>query len=394
LAVEVVLVPIETEGVAYLAAFVRDARARRRNADHLDAVNQVTQLFLGETPVEEVLPLVVARARQLVGATAAWIAIEARSGELLVEAADGEGTAMLLGLELSAGSNGGTEALVTGRSLQVEDLATTAGSPEFAVERGLGSAVFVPLAAGDRRNGVLVAARARGGGCFSVLEVELLEVFAGATAVAIALGEARNELDRLEVVEEDERIARELHDTVIQRLFALGMSLQATRNTVVGPTADRIDSAVGDLDEVIREIRDTVFRLPGRSGEVRELRDEIFRVGDRFTADLGFTPRIAFRGPSDVIVPDLVVANLLRVYAELLANIARHARASAADAVVTVESGWLQLSVEDDGVGFRAGPATGRGLRNVAARATDLGGTFNATRRQPSGTVIDWRVPL
>src|ERR1019366_4853588 len=135
-----------------------------------------------------------------------------------------------------------------------------------------------PLIADERRLGTLVIARSTGAPQFESLDIVLAEVFAGATTVALELGETREELGLLRVIEEDERIARDLHDTVIQQLFAVGMSLQAARNSATGRIGDRIDSAVTDLDNVIRDIRNTIFRLPGRTDGVRGLRDEMFQV--------------------------------------------------------------------------------------------------------------------
>jgi signal transduction histidine kinase len=145
-------------------------------------------------------------------------------------------------------------------------------------------------------------------------------------ASAIENGEVRAEVERLGLASEHERIAFDLHDTVIQHLFAIGMSLQAARSTISGRGVERVDAAVKSLDGVIREIRNTIFRLPARSDDAQGLREEILRVIDKNSDELSFTPRVALRGPVDTSVPDLVTGHLLlQVVTESLSNIARHA---------------------------------------------------------------------
>jgi signal transduction histidine kinase len=222
--------------------------------------------------------------------------------------------------------------------------------------------------------------------------VAFAEVFAGAAATAIEMGAVRAELDRLSIVAEDERIARDLHDTVIQELFALGMSLQALSSSVTGAVGDRISTAVESLDDVIRQIRNTIFRLPGRNDLASGPREEMLRLADRYHEELGVLPRIAFLGPIDFAVPEIVSEHLLHVFA--LSNVGRHAHASKIEVVVTVEGEWLSLSLTDDGVGIGDGPSAGNGIRNMTTRAENLGGTCIIGRREPSGTIVEWRVPL
>ena len=114
------------------------------------------------------------------------------------------------------------------------------------------------------------------------------------------------------------------------------------------------------LDGVIREIRNTIFRLPGRTEAARSLRDEMLRLGDKHRDELGFTPRIAFHGPVDASVPEAVSSEVLQVLGEGLSNVARHARASSVEVVVSVEDGWLSLSIADDGIGIAEGPRAGQ----------------------------------
>jgi signal transduction histidine kinase len=239
-----------------------------------------------------------------------------------------------------------------------------------------------------------VLGRVHGRPAFQPLDVAFAEVFAGAAATAIELGSVRTEIDRLSIIAEDERIARDLHDTVIQELFALGMSLQALSSSTTGAVGERISTAVESLDAVIRQIRNTIFQLPGRSDSATGLRDEMLRLADRFQHELGVLPRIAFLGPVDVAVPEIVQEHLLQVFGEGLSNVGRHAHASKIEAVVAVEGEWLSFSLNDNGVGVSDGPSAGNGLRNMATRAENLGGTFTISQREPTGTIVEWRVPL
>lgn len=393
-AVEVSLTPVEVRGAAYAAAFVRDGRERQRSIDRLQAVNEVTQSLLVGTKSHEVLPLVASRARRLTHSDASWIVTPASSANLVVSAVDGPGTEILLGTTVSAQTSRSADVMGTGAPDIVEDLFTATNVPDAVVSLNLGPGLYVPLVADERRLGTLVLGRLRGGVQFGPLDIALATVFASSTAAAIELGEVRAELEHVGIVAEDERIARDLHDTVIQDLFAVGLSLQASRSVAIGRVGDRIDEAVDRIDNIIREIRNTIFRLPRRTDGARALHDEMQRVADKYGEELGFTPRVGFHLPVETVVPDAVAAQLVQVLAEALSNIARHARAASAEVVVVIEEGLLSLSVVDDGMGLSDAPKAGQGLRNMTARAHNLGGTCTVSRREPTGTVVEWRVPI
>jgi len=392
--VEVSLAPVEVRGARYAAAFVRDGRERQRAIDRLHTVNEITQRLLAGSDIHDLLPLIAERARRLCSADAAWVVSPAPSGQLEIIAVDGPGTEVLLGVELSAETSRSAEVMRTGSSEVIDDLSTAPNVPRGTTELNLGPGLYVPLIADERHVGTLVLGRIKGAPAFLPLDVAFAEVFAGTTAAALELGETRAELERLGIVAEDERIARDLHDTVIQQLFAIGLSLQAARATASGTLGERIDAAVDGLDGVIREIRNTIFRLPGRTEAARSLRDEMLRLGDKHRDELGFTPRIAFHGPVDASVPEAVSSEVLQVLGEGLSNVARHARASSVEVVVSVEEGWLSLSIVDDGIGIAEGPHAGHGVRNMVTRASNLGGTCTVSRREPTGTTIAWRVPI
>ena len=393
-AVEVSLAPVQIRGESYAAAFVRDGRERQRGIERLHAVNEITQFLLAGSGLSETLTLIAERARRLSHADAVWIVTPAPTGDLEIASADGPGTGILLGVVLSAETSRSAEVMRTGRSEVIEDLYSATNVPEQVIELDLGPGLYVPLIADERRLGTLVLARVRGAPQFEQLDIAFAEVFASSTAAAIERGEVRTELERLEILKDEERIAQDLHDTVIQQLFAIGMTLQATRASLTGREGERIDESIDNLDSVIREIRNTIFRLPGRRSGASGLRDEILRLVEKHTSELGFSPRVAYDGPVDASVPDAVSGHLLQVLGEGLSNIVRHAHASAAEVVLTVEGGRLSLLLADDGVGFGSGPSAGQGIRNMMKRASDLGGSCEVSQRSPSGTLLEWRVPI
>ena len=391
---EVSLTPIEVQGAQYAAAFVRDGRERQSSIDRLHAVNEVTQSLLVGTKSGEVLPLVARRARLLTHSDASWIVTPDGTGSLAVSAVDGPGTEVLLGTALSADTSRSADVMRTGAPEIIEDLFTATNVPDAVVGLNLGPGLYVPLVADERRLGALVLGRLRGGTPFGPLDVALAAVFASSTAAAIELAEVRAELERTGIVDEEERIARDLHDTVIQDLFGVGLSLQVARSSSTGPVADRIDEAVDRIDTIIREIRNTIFRLPGRAAGTQGLHDEMLRLVEKYSEELGFTPRVGFHCPVDAVVPDPVTAQLLQVAGEALANTARHAQATSADMVLEIQDGWLSFSLVDDGIGPPNAPTAGQGLRNMSARAQNLGGTCTVSRLEPTGTIVEWRVPV
>jgi len=393
-AVEVSLTPVEARGRRYAAAFVRDASESQRAVSRLRAVDEVTQQLLSGSSAEEIFPIVAQRARWLSRSDAVWIVRPSTSGPLEIVSADGAGADILLGERLSAETSRSGAVMWSESSELIEDLSTAENVPAHCRELDLGPGLYVPLAADERRLGTIVFARVHGTPAFSQLDVAFAEVFASAITAAIELGEARAEVESLGIVAEDERIARDLHDTVIQQLFAVGMSLQATRAGVTGSSGERIDNAINSLDDVIKQIRNTIFRLPGRTEMTLGLREEMLRLADKYREELGFVPRVAFEGPVDAAVPEVIVEHLLQVFREGLSNIARHAHASVAEAIVTVENEWLVLNLIDDGQGVSDGPSAGSGLRNIAQRATELGGKSDVRPRSPRGTVVEWRVPI
>jgi signal transduction histidine kinase len=227
---------------------------------------------------------------------------------------------------------------------------------------------------------------------FSEEDERLAVALGAASGAAIDKAQLQGRLEHVAVLEDRERIARELHDKVIQRLFAAGMRLQTTLPMAVRTeVASRIAQAVDEIDDTIRDIRRTIFAL--EAGSRRGVRVDIFAHVDAARETLGFTPELRLEGPLDSTVPEATAEHLLATLSEALSNVARHAGASRVD-VEVVSGSDVALRVADDGVGLPDRVEPGNGLRNMEQRALELGGDFLARRGERAGTVVEWRVPL
>jgi nitrate/nitrite-specific signal transduction histidine kinase len=229
---------------------------------------------------------------------------------------------------------------------------------------------------------------------FNDVDEELIVALAGAAAVAIENARLHARLSELILLEDRERIAKDLHDTVIQRLFATGLTLQGTaRLTQPADMAARIQEAVEDLDVTVKHIRTVIFDLEATAGRGVGLRDRVVALARESRAALGFLPEVLFSGPVDTLVPDDIGRDMLPTLREALTNVARHAAAT--HVTVRVGAGSeLVLEVEDDGRGLPEEPGNGLGLRNMARRAVTLGGRFDARSRAVGGAVVEGALPL
>ena len=225
------------------------------------------------------------------------------------------------------------------------------------------------------------------------------EALIGALAVAagIAIENARlhQRVQEVAVYEERDRLARDLHDTVIQRLFAIGLSLQSmVAKPLIGTDTDRLQSTIGDIDDTIRQVRTSIFEL-GTDRIGGGIRDDVVSLVEDLRPVVGFDVRVSFDGPVDTAVPDAVGEQLLAVIREAVTNIGRHAQASMATVTVEVGNGYCQLQVIDDGHGMGgSGGDGGLGLDNMRRRAEKLRGEFHIGGRPGRGTIVTWRVPI
>ena len=232
---------------------------------------------------------------------------------------------------------------------------------------------------------------------FTDVDEELLVGLAAAAGVAIENARLHTKVQELALVEDRERIARDLHDSVIQRLFATGLSLQGSLPLVGNdPEAARarIERAIDDLDLTVKHIRTAIFGLEESQAAGSGLRTQILAVTQEAARSLGFEPRVLFDGPVDTGIAAPVATGLLAALRESLSNVARHASAATVDVEVLTEADHVVLRVADDGVGPPPPEALrGLGLDNLTARARKLGGTFALRPGTSAGTIAEWRVP-
>lgn len=253
----------------------------------------------------------------------------------------------------------------------------------------------VPVTVAGQPHGNLYLTEKRSAPGFSLADEQTVVGLAVAAGIAVQNARVHARLSELDVLEDRERIARDLHDTVIQRLFAAGLGLQAVAPLVVMPeVAQRLQTTVDDLDETIRQIRTTIFALNARhvgSG----LRAKVVALVGEVAPALGFVPTVGFDGPVEAVVPDELVPHVLAVLREAVTNVARHSRATGAEVSLRAGDGHLVLEVVDNGVGIPPVVAgTGRGLPNMTSRANELGGELALRPREEGGTELTWRVPL
>jgi signal transduction histidine kinase len=358
----------------------------------LEATAEITNLLVGEVQRTAALQLVASRARDVADAELAAVMLyDEDSDEVTVEvvataAGDDEGHG-LRGTVLPVADTALGDALGGGRPVIVEDLGKVAGWP-----RSTGAAALVPLAASGVVLGLLAVAHGRGGPSVDDSDVRLLTTFAGQAALALERARAQEEREMLVVLEDRERIARDLHDVVIQRLFATGLQLQTAARLAVKPeVAQRIGAAVDDLDTTIRDIRSAIFEL--RTPAAATLRADIRATVDAAAASLGLRPELVLDGPIDSAVPEEVRPDLLAALRESLSNVVKHARASAVEVRVTASGDALRLVITDNGVGTGAYDERS-GLANMRERAGRHGGEFRVEPIEPTGTRVEWSVPL
>ncbi|RSS79723.1 GAF domain-containing sensor histidine kinase [Streptomyces sp. WAC06614] len=379
------------------ARLFEESRVRER---WLSASSDITSALLSGTPQDEVLEGMLERAKDITGADMGVFYLIGPSGELRGSLALGDGAEAHQGIVLPSPAGTLAEAalvrngLITVADVQSDRRVTV--QPERW--KGFGPAVAATVATKEKLSGVLILARRHGRPAFAAAEVAALPGFAGQAALALELAERRRDAEQMSILEDHDRIARDLHDLAIQRLFATGMTLQSAQRFVDHPEAsERLARAVDDLDATIKIIRSTIFGLRDHDGPGTSptLRSRTVQAVEAAATTLGFAPALRMEGLIDTDVPPEVADEVLAVVGEALTNIARHARATRAEASIVAADGVLTVGVTDNGVGL---PEDGRrsGLRNLAERAERLGGSMKVGPAEPggAGTRLEWWVPL
>ncbi|MER5268257.1 GAF domain-containing sensor histidine kinase [Actinosynnema sp. NPDC002837] len=356
----------------------------------LEATAEINTELLGGASADDALRLVAQRTRELSAASMSLIVlVEGVDGRRMrLAAGAGERIEGLVGGVLAGSGTVVEEVLASATPMLVEDLEGRLG--DVPVEAGPG--VVVPLRAGPSVTGVLLVAREKGGARFGAEQVPLLASFADQAAVALEFAENQRARRLVDVLEDRDRIARDLHDHVIQRLFATGMSLQGALGAIREPQVrERVRKAVHQLDETVLEIRTSIFDLQA-GDDLPGLRRRLLDLVSELTENASVTPTVRMTGTVDNSVPDDIGEHAEAVVREAVTNAVRHARAK--ELVLTVEAGdELTITVVDDGVGMPAQVARS-GLHNLEQRATALGGTCSVTGEPGGGTRLTWQVPL
>ncbi len=378
-------------GIAIENTRLYDDRQRREHL--LEVVADVNRSLLAGTAVGTALDDIAARAVELAAADSVGILIAEADEELRVVASRGDHAEEVLGSTLPVAGTAAGDAFSTRHVQHVEDASSDPRVMVSALEgTAPGEILYLPLAAQDACLGVLRVSRHKGSPHFGTPESLILETFAHQAALAVELARSRDDRDLLDRLEDRERIARNLHDTVIQRLFAVGMVLQAIAPSAARETdRSRLLQAVDEIDETIREIRTSIFALeahqrPGLRAEVLEL---IHEVADRS----GLQAHIDFDGPIDAGIPAELVPDLLAVLREALSNVARHARATNVSIIILTSTEGIELRVVDDGVGMPEELGRRSGLANLARRAEVHGGELDVEPTPGGGTTLRWCVP-
>jgi len=377
--------------------------AARRSQRWIQASAEVTTELLSGANPDQVLARITSQARELSGADLAILALPDQERQCLtVTFQDGDGAAGVRGLALPFGGSLSGQVLVSGDPVISADFAADERAAPAAREAmgHIGPAVVFPLGAPSGQRGVLTIGRRHGQAPFPAAEASFAASFAAQAGLALELAASRAEAERLSVYQDRDRIARDLHDLVIQRLYATGMSLQATTPMISRPeVASRITQAVDAMDETIKEIRGAIFALQARDAEVqRDPRSDIVALVEEMTAMLGFAPSLRLGPGLRAFDREDLADQALIVLREALSNMARHAGATQADVAVDVgEDGWLTVTVTDNGTGISSGSRRS-GLRNLASRAAELGGELRLSPAKPGaerpGTRLEWRVPV
>lgn len=371
----------------------------RRRERWLAASSELSRSLLSGTDQDQVLHQVAATVRALSGADLVTLAVPFDGGdELVIEAADGEGAERVEGLVLPATTLASkvyhSNERITSGALSEEPQA--GGGSAALID--LGPGFLLPLGGGEHVRGVLQVANRAGGADFPDATMTMISGFADQAALALEIAEHRREAEQLLVLSDRDRIARDLHDLAIQRLFASGLTL----NSVLGRVSDRpevaerVQRVVDDLDDTIKTVRGTIYALrernrsDGRGG----LRAKLLAETDQAAGVLGFSPALRMTGLLDTDVPSDCAGHLVAVLRETLSNAARHAHATAVEVTAETDGSRLRLRVADNGTGIDPAVTRRSGLDNLRRRATDLGGTFTLTPNQPTGTIAEWTVPL
>ncbi|WP_156914591.1 GAF domain-containing protein [Thermocrispum municipale] len=361
----------------------------------LSASARVNAQLLGGASENESLTAICRLVLELASASCVAVLLEdpADSDSLVVRAAAGEDALGTEGTMLPKKTPVVADVLASGAPQLTDDLGKYLPD-DLALPSGLsGPAVVVAIHNTAQANGVLLAGRQKGAEKFSRDQVQVLASFADQASVAMELADKQRQQRMLDVLADRDRIAADLHDHVIQRLYAGGMRLQSILPRITDPVAhSRAEALVAELDETINEIRTSIFDLHTSGDQRPGLRRRVLDVVSETTSDTDLTPSVQIHGAIETVVPREIGEHGLAVLREALSNVVRHANASVVSVTVSADESLL-VEVVDDGDGMAEVPHR-RGLANMQRRAAHCGGSLQVTSEPGAGTTVSWRVPL
>jgi signal transduction histidine kinase len=372
----------------------------QRQQRWLEASAEVQAQLLTATG-EEPLHTIARRAIDLADADLVTVAlIDPADHTVMVEFAAGDNAEELRGRRFPITQTLAGDVVASDEPILLSDVLLDGPQPlaHLATIMEAGPIIVVPLRGTQRSRGVLSLVRRRGREVFTQADLRMAAGFAAHASVALELADAREAERRMIMLEERDRIARDLHDHVIQELFSIGLGLQGVAGQLEGSPelARRIVRRVDDIDRAIRRIRTSIFALRGgmADGTSQSLRTQILQIASDVTPMLGFPPAVSFAGLIDTAVEPALAEDVAACVREALTNIGRHAAASAASVEIDLAKGQLTVRVADDGVGMPERPTRSSGLANLQARAEKHAGSFVACRRDGGGTVLEWKASI
>jgi signal transduction histidine kinase len=390
------LVVLATQaGVAIAnASLYEEIRTRER---WLAAVRDITNKMLSGAPESTLLDSIAEHARELAGADAATIITATQTpGQLVVASAVGARVGQMRGHTLPVEGSISGAVMNSGEAIDFEDVSLDSRGYQPIVRAGpYGPAFFGPLRDQNGVSGTLMVANLKGRARFDQGRIQLVASFADQASIAIQYRRAQAELSRLGLMEERERIAKELHDGIIQSLFAVGMGLQGAALMAGSPEMTRrLEGAVEELDRVIRDLRNYIFGLrPGILAD-RQLDQALRLLADETRARAGIAVEVDVDAGLAASLSGRS-ADIVQLTREALSNVGRHARAETAKVSLSRQGADAVLTVDDNGVGFEAGgESVGNGLRNMRERAGSLQGSLEISSRNGQGTRLRVKFPI
>ncbi len=371
----------------------------RRRGQWLDAVREISSSILAGADSDGVLQTIARRARELVDAATATIVTPSPDGaseSLTIKVADGAHAIELVGMTVPAQGSVSGDVLRNGQPVVLADASRSDRTyPPMIALGNMGPMVLVALVLRGRPFGTLTVSNPASGAAFDEEAIRLVETFADQASIALEYGRAQRELSRLSVLDERERIGRELHDGVIQALFSVGMGLQATATRSGDPEVEsRVEAAVGEIDRAIRDLRNYIFGLrPGILAD-RQLEQALQDLAHEFEEKSGVTIVTDIDG---AVAAELAprAADLVQLTREALSNVGKHAEATTCRVSLHRNGDEAILEIDDDGRGFDTdAPHVGHGLRNLKDRGIAIGGRVAIESKSGEGTTVRIAIPI